>query len=95
MADYAYLLLAVVALVALVWLGVEQVAAGRLAVRHRVVVNLVTGQAVRGVLWRRRGRLLVLRDAELYEPGNTRPTPMDGETLVDRDQVLIVQKVGS
>lgn len=94
MADYAYLLLALVAVVALVWLAAERVAAGRLAVRHRVVVNLVTGQAVRGVLWHRRGRSLVLRDAELFEPGNSRPTAMDGEAIVDRDQVLIVQKLG-
>lgn len=95
MIESAALLVVVVVAVALAaWFAVERVAANRLAVRDRVVVNLLTGQAVKGVLWARRGRYLVLRDAELYEPGNVRPNAMDGETIVDRDQVLLVQKLG-
>lgn len=94
MSDYALLVVAVVVVAFGVWFAVERVAAARLAVRDRVVVNLTTGHALRGVLWSRRGRFLVLRDAELYEPGNTRPQGMDGETIVDRAQVLIVQRLG-
>jgi hypothetical protein len=94
LSDYALLVAVVVAVVLAIWLAVERIAAGRLAVRDRVVVNLLTGQAVHGVLWSRRGRFLVLRNAELYEPGNARPNSMDGETIVDRDQVLIVQRLG-
>jgi hypothetical protein len=92
---YAVLLVALVAVVAAGWLAAEHVAAARLAVRSRVVVNLYSGQAVSGVLWCRRGRYLVLRQAELMEPGNTRPAPMDGEAIVDRDQVLLVQRLES
>lgn len=94
MAEYAVLLLAVLALAAAAWLAYERVADARLALRSRVLVNLLSGQAITGVLWRRRGRYLVLRSAELMEPGNTRPTPIDGEAIVDRDQVLFVQKLG-
>lgn len=95
MIESAALLVVVVVAVALAaWFAVERVAVSRLAVRDRVVVNLLTGQAVKGVLWARRGRYLVLRDAELYEPGNVRPNAMDGEAIVDRDQVLLVQKLG-
>jgi hypothetical protein len=92
--EYAVLLVAVLALAAAAWLAYERTAAARLALRSRVVVNLLSGHAVAGVLWRRRGRYLVLRNAELMEPGNTRPTPIDGEAIVDRDQVLLVQKLG-
>lgn len=95
MTEYAVLLVALVAVVTVGWLAAEHVAAARLAVRSRVVVNLHSGQAISGVLWRRRGRYLVLRQAELMEPGNTRPAPMDGEAIVDRDQVLLVQRLGS
>lgn len=94
MAEYAVVLVAVLALAAAAWLAYERVANARLALRSRVLVNLLSGQAVTGVLWRRRGRHLVLRDAELMEPGNSRPTPIDGEAIVDRDQVLLVQKLG-
>jgi hypothetical protein len=90
----ALLAVVLVAVAFACWLAVERLSTSRLAVRDRVVVNLQTGQAVRGVLWARRGRYLVLRDAELYEPGNVRPNAMDGEAIVDRDQVLLVQRLG-
>lgn len=68
------------------WLTVQN----RLAVRRRVMVNLVDGKAVSGVLWARRGRLLVLKDATLHEPG-AEPTTVDGEVLVERHRVDFVQ----
>lgn len=94
MTEYAVLLVAVLALAACGWLAAERVASSRLAVRRRVVCNLASGQALSGILWRRRGRYLVLRSAELLEPGSTRPQAMDGEAIVDRDVVLFVQQLG-
>nr|BEK68847.1 hypothetical protein KPHV_60740 [Kitasatospora purpeofusca] len=61
----------------------------RTAVRKRVVVNL-DGKAFRGVLWARRGPLLVLRDAELLEAGRE-PQRVDGEIVVERARVEFVQ----
>lgn len=94
MIELAVLLVAVLAALAAVWLAVERVAAARLAVRDRVVVNLVSGHAIPGVLWARRGRYLVLRDASVVAPGATNPQPMDGEAIVDRAEVLFVQRLG-
>jgi hypothetical protein len=82
-------LLAVVLVVAAVlagWLTRQN----RLAVRRRVMVNLVDGKAVEGLLWARRGRVLVLKDATLHERG-VDPTTVDGEVLVDRHRVDFVQ----
>lgn len=62
----------------------------RTAVRRRVLVNLVDGKAIAGVLWARRGPLLVLKDATLHGPG-PEPVPVDGEVLVERGRVDFVQ----
>jgi hypothetical protein len=93
--DYAFLLVAALAVVVGVWLVAERIAAARLGVRARVVVNLNSGQAVTGVLWARRGRTLVVRDAAIVEPGRRDPIPADGDVLVDREQVAFVQRVGA
>jgi hypothetical protein len=61
----------------------------RTAVRKRVVVNLA-GQAFRGILWAKRGPLLVLRNAELLEAGRA-PQPVDGEVIVERVKVEFTQ----
>ncbi|MDT0381424.1 hypothetical protein RM572_21940 [Streptomyces sp. DSM 42041] len=63
----------------------------RTAVRKRVVVNLAD-RAFDGVLWAKRGPLLVLRDARLLEPGRE-PVPVDGEVVVERARVEFVQVV--
>lgn len=75
------------------WLLTERVRSDRLALRRRVVVNLVGGQAVEAVLYARRGRLLVLRDAHLHEPG-AQPVTVDGEMVLDRDRVEFIQVPG-
>lgn len=62
----------------------------RLALRRRVVVNKHDGTALDGVLWARRGRTLVLKNALLLQTG-LEPAPIDGEVLVDRDNVDFVQ----
>ncbi len=68
----------------------DRVWARRLMVRRRVVVNLVGDRAVTGVLWSRRGGFLVLKDAQLLEPG-AQPVTMDGDVLIERDRVEFVQ----
>jgi hypothetical protein len=58
--------------------------------RRRCIVNLREGDSIEGVLWTRRGRWLVLKDARLIH-GDDRPVPADGEVLIDRDQVNFLQ----
>lgn len=64
----------------------------RLALRRRVVINLHNGTAMQGVLFRKVGPLLVLREAVFLEPGR-QPLEIDGEALVDVGQVLYTQIV--
>lgn len=61
----------------------------RTAVRKRVVINL-PDKAFSGVLWAKRGPLLVLRDAEMLEAGRE-PQRVDGEVVVERARVEFVQ----
>lgn len=62
----------------------------RTAVRRRVVVNIDNGDAIDGLLWARRGRLLVLKDARLLMAGRE-ATVMDGEVVIDRAHIRFVQ----
>lgn len=57
---------------------------------RQVVVNLTDGSALRGVLYRQDGPLLVLKNAELLERG-AEPLPIDGDAVVERDRVLFIQ----
>lgn len=61
----------------------------RTAVRKRVVVNLAD-KAFSGILWAKRGPLLVLRDVELLEAGRA-PQPVDGEVVIERAKVEFTQ----
>ncbi len=61
----------------------------RTAVRKKVVVNLAD-KAFMGILWAKRGPLLILRNAELLEAGRD-PYPVDGEVIVERAQVQFTQ----
>lgn len=63
----------------------------RLALRRRVLVNLKTGRALRGVLWARAGRYVVLKDVELFEPGRTQAQAVTGEVVVEESNVDFVQ----
>jgi hypothetical protein len=56
--------------------------------RRRCIVNLRGDDAdsIEGVLWSRRGRWVVLKDARLLVR-NEAPIPTDGEILIDRDQI--------
>ena len=62
----------------------------RSALRRRVLVNLKTEKAFRGVLFAKRGLLLVLKDVELLEAGRE-PVRIDGDVLVERPNVDFVQ----
>ena len=64
----------------------DRIGANRLAARSRVLVQLHSGKAFTGVQWRRRGRLLVLKGAEMLEPNN-QPAAMDGDVVIDRAEV--------
>ena len=59
---------------------------------HKAIVNLKSGTTLRGVIWRRRGGYLVLRQAELLRPREA-PMAMDGEVLVYRADVDFIQVV--
>lgn len=64
----------------------------RTALRKRVVVNLAD-KAFAGVLWAKRGPLLVLRDVVLMQHGAA-DTPLDGEVVVERARVEFIQVAG-
>jgi len=64
----------------------------RYPVLRKVIVNLRTDRAFRGVLWARRGGYLVLRNAELLK-GRSEVVPMDGEVVVPVDNVDFLQVV--
>ena len=64
----------------------------RYPVLRRVVVNTKSGQAFRGVLWRKRWGYLVLRNAELLKAGGE-TVLMDGEVLVPRGNLDFIQVV--
>lgn len=61
---------------------------------RRVVVSLYgthdEGDII-GVLWERRGRWLLLREASVLQPGSTVPQPIDGEAMVDMTRVRYLQ----
>ncbi|HEY6117177.1 MAG TPA: hypothetical protein VI172_14590 [Candidatus Dormibacteraeota bacterium] len=61
----------------------------RTAVRKRVMVNLAD-KAFSGVLWAKRGPLLVLRDVQLLEAGR-QPQRVDGEVVIERSKVEFTQ----
>lgn len=71
----------------------DRVAAQRVMVRRRVLVQLHSGRAFTGLLWRRRGRLMVLKNSEMLEPNN-QPVAMDGDVILDRSEVEYVQAAG-
>lgn len=82
----AFLLLAGV----VVWHATERVLDRRVALRRRVVVNLADERAIAGVLWRRYRSVVVLRGAQMHEPGND-AVSMDGDVVIERDRVMFMQ----
>lgn len=64
--------------------------AWRRLVRRRALVSLTSGRAFRGIVWARRGPLLVMRDVWLLEPG-VEPVQVDGEVVIERCKVEFMQ----
>lgn len=62
----------------------------RTAIHRRVMVNTKTDKTFAGVLWAKRGSLLILKDAQLLQPG-LEPAKVDGEVIVERNNVDFVQ----
>jgi len=56
----------------------------------QVLVNTDGGRAFDGILYARRGPLLILRQAKLIEPGRE-PVALDGEVLIERPRVTFIQ----
>lgn len=93
MPDAALVVIAVALLVvvaAVAWHALDLTWSRRTALRRRVLVNLAGDKAMRGILWQRRGRLVVLRDVTLIEPG-AQPVDLDGEVVLDRGRIEWVQ----
>lgn len=61
----------------------------RFPIRRTVVVNTKTGRSFRGVLYAKRGPLLVLKGAVTFD-GPTE-IPVDGEAIVERANVDWIQ----
>lgn len=63
----------------------------RWPVRRNVIVNLKDGDALRGVLLRKRGPILELANVELHYAGNRGVVPVDGTVVVEREHVSFMQ----
>lgn len=63
---------------------------GRLALRRKVIVNLDSGRAIRGILYEQRGDLVEIRNAEIVEPGMN-PVPAAGAIVIERARIEFVQ----
>ena len=57
---------------------------------RRVIVNLKSDKSFRGILWRKRGGYLVLREAELLK-GRGETVHMDGEVVIESSNVDFLQ----
>lgn len=75
------------------WHIVDLAWSRRLVVRRRVLVQLDTGRAVVGTLWSTKANRVVIKSAELFEPGSE-PTRMDGDVVIERARVEYIQAVG-
>lgn len=64
----------------------------RWPIHARVLVNLVDGRAFDAVLIAKRGPLLELADARLFDaPGGGEPVQLDGSVLIERPRVSFIQ----
>lgn len=64
----------------------------RQRVHKVVIVTLRSGRGFRGVLFDADPDLLVLRNAEVVEPGASSPVGVDGEVLIPRCEIEFVQR---
>lgn len=64
----------------------------RTARRRQVIITTKTDRAFRGILWARRGPLLVLKAAELLTTSGP-AVAVDGEVIIDRANVDYMQVI--
>lgn len=64
----------------------------RLLLRREVVINLHDGTGFRGVLYRKAGGLVELRNATRLEPGHN-PVECDGAVILERDRIQFWQVI--
>ena len=83
-------LVGLAAALALVRLVLDWAYSWRSLVATRVVINLKSGRGLDGLLVRKAGELLFLRQATALEPGS-QPQPVDGEAVVQRRDVDFIQ----
>lgn len=57
-------------------------------------MNLRSEKSIAGVLTRKAGTLLELRNAQIFEAPGRPPVPMDGTVLIERSNVDFIQVVG-
>lgn len=72
------------------WLYVLTVLQWRKMHRRRAAVALTTGRSFEGVLWARRGQLLILRDASTIAANGSRQ-PVPGEVVLERSRIEFIQ----
>lgn len=58
--------------------------------RHEVILHTKSGRSFRGILWRRWGVWLVLKQPALV---SDEPQDLDGDMWVDRDNVDFLQVI--
>lgn len=58
-------------------------------VAERLIVNLKSDKAFRGILWDESKELLTLRDTTLLEHG--KEAPVDGEVVIERANIDFIQ----
>lgn len=65
------------------------------ATLERVIINLKTGTALKGLLYKHAGRYIVLREVDLLQsfgkPTGAKPVPVDGEVLVNQADIDFIQ----
>lgn len=64
----------------------------KVALRKRVLVTTKTDKTFRGVLFERRGQLLVLKDAELLRADGTSAS-LAGDVVIERSNLDFIQVV--
>lgn len=56
-----------------------------------MIVNLKSGSAFRGVVWRHRGPYVMIRNAQLLQADGAQPLSLDGEVVVQQRDVDFIQ----
>jgi hypothetical protein len=83
-------LVALAAVLAIARLVMDWAYSWRTLVARRVVINLKSGRGLDGLLVRKAGDLLFLRQATALEAG-VAPLPVDGEAVVQKSDVDFIQ----